>query len=146
MVTKLDPTTDKGNCLICDREVMWVTKSYGGKFPDKKTLRNADDQQAHNVKDNQGGWTCSSVTGNTQSVGQQLTETKVIWEDPGELTEKEETLLGGLIRFRALAYKDAKDVHPDMNENSNIFGQIVNAGITHLTQLAKVMAIKEIKS
>jgi len=143
MVTKLDPNTEKGNCLVCGVEVMWVTKSYGGKFPDKKTLRNVSDQQAHNVKDGQGGWTCS--TGSSKTVAQLLTENNVSWTDPGELTEDEEILLSGLKRMRALAYKDVKDVHPDLNENSNTFGQIVNAGITHLTQLAKVKAIKEIK-
>ena len=64
MVTKLETTTPKGNCLICSREVMWVTKDYDGKFPSKTTLRNVSDQQAHNVKDGvddkgKPRWTCS---------------------------------------------------------------------------------------
>ena len=95
MVTKLDPTTDKGNCLICDREVMWVTKSYGGKFPDKKTLRNADDQQAHNVKDGvddngKPRWTCSKdsssgFAGTYQSTPKEPYEYKVLSETEQEL-------------------------------------------------------------
>ena len=51
-------------------------------------------------------------------------------------------LVMGLKAMRALAYEDARDVHPDMPENSNTFGQIVNAGISHLINLAKVKAMK----
>ena len=135
-------------CKKCGRKVKWVTKTYGGKYNPSTTVRNADDENAHNVKVGDKNWVCSTVTGfaeNTRSVVQQATETKVVWENPGEFTDDEQLLLSGLKRMRVLAYKDAKDVHPDMNENSNTFGQIVNAGITHLTQLAKVKAIKEIK-
>ena len=51
-------------------------------------------------------------------------------------------LVIGLKTMRGLAYEDAKDVHPDMAEDSNTFGQIVNAGISHLINLAKVKAIR----
>ena len=54
-------------------------------------------------------------------------------------------LIAGLNGMRALAYQNAKELHSDMNVNSNTFGQIVNANMTHLIQLAKVKAIKEIK-
>jgi hypothetical protein len=45
--------------------------------------------------------------------------------------------------MRLLSYKDAKEVHPDLDENSNTFGTIVNAGITHLINLAQVKATKD---
>ena len=95
MVTKLDPETDKGNCLICGREVMWITKSYGEKFPSKKTLRNADDQQAHNVKDGvddngKPRWTCSKdsssgFAGTYQSTPKEPYEYKILTDEEQEL-------------------------------------------------------------
>lgn len=147
----LDPPTPENPegtilpCHKCGRNVMWVTKTYGGKFEPSATVRNADDQQAHNVRNGQT-WVCSKVTGfaeNTKSVAQQVTEVNVIWEYPETLTDDEQVLVGGLKRMRSLAYKDAKDVHPEMNENSNTFGTIVSAGTTQLTLLALVKAIKE---
>ena len=59
-----------------------------------------------------------------------------------EKTDDMVELVMGLKAMRALAYEDARDVHPDMPENSNTFGQIVNAGISHLINLAKVKAMK----
>ena len=68
----------------------------------------------------------------------------VKWERVSEddKTEDMKELVLGLKTMRALAYEDAKDVHPDMAENSNTFGTIVNANITHLVNLAKIKAMK----
>ena len=44
--------------------------------------------------------------------------------------------------MQGLAYEYVKELHPDMPENTNTFGQIVNANISHLINLAKVKAIK----
>lgn len=64
-----------------------------------------------------------------------------------KITDDEKTsdmleLVVGLKTMRALAYQDTKDVHPDMAEDSNTFGTIVNANVTHLINLAKIKAMK----
>ena len=152
MVTKLEPQEVKGACKVCGLEVMWVTKSYGGKFPDKKTLRNASDQEAHNVKDGQGGWTCSDGSGSSsgfaqtyQSVASKVTENKVVWESMGKLTADQKQLKDGLSALRSIAYDFTKECHPELSENSNSFGQINNANMTHLLALMSIKAIKDSK-
>ena len=58
-------------------------------------------------------------------------------------SEDMKQLVLGLESMRSLAYEDAKELHPEMNENSNTFGQIVYATTHNLIELAKVKAIKE---
>ena len=149
MVTKLEPQEAKGSCKVCGLEVMWVTKSYGGKFPDKKTLRNASDQEAHNVKDGQGGWTCSTgstgIDGFGQSVASKAIENQVVWEGMEKLTADQKQLSDGLRVTRSIAYDFTKECHPSLSENSNSFGQINNANMTHLLDLMKIKAIKDSK-
>ena len=139
---------NSGACWKCNNTITYVkTGSYQGK--DKFQWQNSDGS-AHYKKIGAGekDFACSSGTKfNTPSVAQQLTMNKVSWTVISEEEQSEDMkqLLAGLKGMRALAYQDAKELHPDMDENSNVFGQIVNAGITHLIQLAKVKAIKEIK-
>ena len=138
-----NPSKEKGSsgpCFKCGKTMYCNEKEYNGMVSLQWQDQNG---KAHYTKD---GDCASGLAPNNMPSTQQFTTHKVNWPEVGELTEDEQVLVGGLKRMRALAYKDAKDVHPDLDENSNTFGQIVNAGITHLTQLAKVKAIKEIKS
>ena len=73
---------------------------------------------------------------------QQFTNT-AIFTDPGELSDDEQILVDGEKRLESIAYKIAKDSHPDMDENSNTFGQIVNAKTSHLEMLMLIKALKE---
>tara|TARA_B110000495_G_scaffold183811_1_gene180381 strand:+ start:232 stop:681 length:450 start_codon:yes stop_codon:yes gene_type:complete len=144
MVTKLEPKTEgnSGACIVCGSNVIWVEKSWQGKT--SLTLRNSSDQKAHNVKDSQGGWTCSTgVSATNQSVASKAIESKVVWSDPGELSEDEQALYDGLVRVEELAYKRVKEQQPDLSENSNIFGQIVNAKSNQLIGLLEIKAIKD---
>ena len=145
-----NPPKEKGSsgpCWKCGTVMTYNEKEYNGQI--QLQWQNADGS-AHYKKIGPGDkdFACSSGTKfNTPSVAQQLTMNKVSWTVISEEEQSEDMkqLLAGLKGMRALAYQDAKELHPDMDENSNVFGQIVNAGITHLIQLAKVKAKKKIK-
>ena len=137
-----NPTKEKGAsgpCFKCGNTMYCNEKEYQGLV----SLQWQDNNgKAHYTRD--GNCAGSSPTiNNMPSVAQQVTTHKVNWEEVGEITDDEGVLLGGLKRMRLLSYEDAKEVHPDLDENSNTFGQIVNAGITHLVNLALVKATKE---
>jgi hypothetical protein len=66
---------------------------------------------------------------------------KTVWSD-AELDEKGEELLEGLKAFKNVAYRLAKEEHPELDDQTNLFGQIVNANTSHLVQLALIKAIK----
>jgi hypothetical protein len=141
-----NPTKAKGAsgpCFKCGNTMYCNEKEYQGLV----SLQWQDNNgKAHYTRDGNcaGAKDFSPTINNMPSVAQQVTTQKVNWEEvPEELTEDEQVLLGGLKRMRILSYKDAKEVHPDLDENSNTFGQIVNAGITHLVNLALVKATKE---
>lgn len=117
-----------GNCKNCQAEITWKTpyvKGDGPLNPDNTPHR------------------CQKKT-YSQGIPNQSLFDNVKWEalPMEDWTEDMKELVMGLKTMRSLAYKDAKDVHPDMPENSNTFGQIVNAGISHLINLAKVKALK----
>ena len=117
-----------GNCNRCQSEITWSQPFVKGNKPLNP------DGSVH---------FCKTEKKEERSPNQSLFDT-VKWD---KISEDEKTsdmleLVIGLKTMRALAYQDAKDVHPDMPENSNTFGQIVNAGISHLINLAKVKAMK----
>ena len=119
-----------GNCNRCQAEITWPQPFVKGNKP-----LNPDGSQ-HFCK-------VGEKKEEYKSPNQSLFDT-VKWD---KLTEDEKTsdmleLVIGLKTMRALAYQDTKDVHPDMPENSNTFGQIVNANVSHLINLAKVKAMK----
>ena len=142
MVTKLEPKTEgnSGACSVCGSNVIWVEKSWQGKT--SLTLRNSSDQKAHNVKSGDS-WICS--TGYTQSVASKAIENKVVWNEVGELSEDEQQLVGGLERVRDVAKGVTSRHHPELSDNSTIFGQINNANMGHLLALMKIKAIKDSK-
>ena len=114
-----------GNCKNCGKEITWKTPYTKGDGPLNL------DQTPHRCKKEQ------------PSQNQSLFD-NVKWSTvpEDEKTEDMRELVMGLKVMRNLAYEDAKDMHPDMPENSNTFGQIVNAGVSHLINLAKVKALK----
>jgi len=73
----------------------------------------------------------------------QPTTSKVIWEKPEKVSKDQKLLVDGLRQMRALAYDFTKEGHPELSENTNLFGTIVNANITHLIGMAQILATKE---
>tara|TARA_R110000822_G_scaffold164589_2_gene305199 strand:- start:331 stop:774 length:444 start_codon:yes stop_codon:yes gene_type:complete len=147
MVAKLEPKTvgTSGACTVCGSNVIWVEKTWQGKA--SLTLRNSSDQKAHNVKSGDS-WICSTgneFSGNTQSVASKATENTVVWESMGKLTPDQKQLKDGLSALRSIAYDFTKECHPELSENSNSFGQINNANMTHLLALMSIKAIKDSK-
>jgi beta-galactosidase GanA len=132
-----------GACFKCGAMISCNEKAYNGTV----TLQwQGTDGKAHYKKIGEE-FVCGngfSAQTNTPSV---VTETIVNWTviPEEEQSDDMKQLIAGLNGMRALAYQNAKELHSDMNVNSNTFGQIVNANMTHLIQLAKVKAIKEIK-
>lgn len=116
-----------GNCKNCQESITWKTPYVKGDGPLNPDL------SPHRCKKKQ------QDTSSNQSLFE-----SVKWDilPIEEQTEDMKELVLGLKTMRSLAYQDAKDVHPDMPENSNTFGQIVNASISHLINLAKVKAIR----
>lgn len=113
------------NCNRCQAEITWKTPYTKGDTPLNPDMSKHICQKA----------TPQQITTNFESV-----KWEILAKD--EFTADMEELMLGLKTMRSLAYQDAKDVHPDMAENSNTFGQIVNAGISHLINLAKVKALR----
>ena len=113
-----------GNCKNCGQEIIWKTPYVKGDGPLNQ------DGSPHRCK--------------KQEKSPNAPE-KVEWY---KITDEEKTsdmkqLVLGLKLMQGLAYEYVKELHPDMPENTNTFGQIVNANISHLINLAKVKAIKE---
>ena len=113
------------NCNRCQAEITWKTPYTKGDTPLNPDMTKHICQKA----------TTQQITTNLESVKWEILAKE-------EFTADMEELMLGLKTMRSLAYQDAKDVHPDMAENSNVFGQIVNAGISHLINLAKVKALR----
>ena len=135
-----------GPCWKCGTVITYNEKEYNGTI---SLQWQGADNTAHYKKVGED-FVCktgSAPQAGSPSIAQQLMNGVVNWTEISEedMSEDMKQLLAGLKGMRSLAYQDAKELHPEMSENSNTFGQIVNAGITHLIQLAKVKAIKEIK-
>lgn len=115
-----------GNCNRCQAEITWPQPFVKGNKPLNP------DGSAHFCK-----------SGQREERSPNAPE-KVEWykvkED--EKTEDMKQLVLGLKIMQGLVYEYVKELHPDMAENTNVFGQIVNANISHLINLAKVKAIK----
>ena len=132
-----------GACFKCGAMISCNEKTYNGMV---SLQWQGIDGKAHYKKIGEE-FVCGngfSAQTNTPSAVQ---ETVVNWTvlPEEDVSADMKQLMSGLDMMRALAYQNAKELHPDMSVNSNTFGQIVNANMTHLIQLAKVKAIKEIK-
>jgi hypothetical protein len=142
-----NPTKIKGSqgpCFKCGSIMFCNEKEYQGLVSLQWQDQNG---KAHYTRDGNCASESIPTINNMPSVARQVTTAKVNWNPMSEDDKSDDMkeLVIGLKTMRSLAYGDAKDIHPELDENSNTFGQIVNAGITHLIELAKVKAIKEKK-
>ena len=112
-------------CNKCGQQIGW--RQEGGKYIPL------------NIDGSDHKPTCSG----SKSVAPQVQETKVIWGKIEKPTQDQEILREGLRQIRLLAYEFTKENHPELSDNSNLFGTIVNANITHLIGLAQIKATKE---
>lgn len=72
---------------------------------------------------------------------------KTIWpSSPAQYTPDQTNLMDAEEIYCKMAYDIVKAMHPNLDENSNLFGQMVNAKESHLVQLAKIKAIRELRS
>ena len=70
---------------------------------------------------------------------------KTIWPTaPAQYTPDQQNLMDAEEIYCKMAYDIVKTMHPSLDENSNLFGQMVNAKESHLVQLAKIKAIRDI--
>ena len=130
-----------GACFKCGVPISCNEKTYNGMV---SLQWQGIDGKAHYKKIGDE-FVCGGS--NQQSTPSAVQETVVNWTvlPEEDVSADMKQLMSGLDMMRALAYQNAKELHPDMSVNSNTFGQIVNANIGHLIQLAKVKAIKELK-
>ena len=136
-----NPPKEKGNsgkCFKCNNPIYCREKEYNGQV---SLQWQNQEGGAHYNKDG----TCKDQLnpGAPQSIAQKVTETKVVWEKLEEPSEDQKQLVAGLREVRSLAYDFTKEGHPELSENTNLFGQIVNANISHLLALAQIKATKE---
>ena len=129
-------------CPNCHKKIYCRMTKGSEKYPSKLQWQN-ENGKAHYKFDFATKETSCNEDEVERSSNQSLFD-NVKWSTvpEDEKTEDMRELVMGLKVMRNLAYEDAKDIHPDMPENSNTFGQIVNAGISHLINLAKVKAMK----
>ncbi len=135
-----NPPKEKGNsgqCFKCSGNIYCREKEYNGLVSLQWQNKEGG---AHYDKD--GGCKIGQM-GSAQSISSKVQETKVSWNTLDDKSSDMKQLVLGLDSMRSLAYEFTKGNHPELSENSNLFGQIVNANITHLIQLALVKATKE---
>ena len=130
------------NCPSCKQKIYCRTKPASDNYPAKLQWQDEDGKTHYSFDFATKETTCKG--GKPESAHQTQTIESVQWDviQEEDYTPDMQELVLGLKNMRSLAYQDARDVHPDMPENSNTFGQIVNAGISHLINLAKVKAMK----
>ena len=138
-----NPTKEKdstGPCFSCGATIYCNEKEYNGTV---SLQWQGKDGKAHYTKTGECKGSIPTTTPNIQPMTQPAQ--KVEWVDAGEHTKEEDVIMGGLERFRALAYQDVKKLHPTLSVNSDKFGSIVSATINQLIGLAEVKAIKDSK-
>jgi len=121
---------NSGKCFRCNKPI-YCKEGYQGK----PTWKNNDGSSHYNKEGECNDSTSFETT--TQK------ETSVVWEKLDEKSSDQTQLVEGLRELRALAYDFTKETHPELSENSPIFGQINNANMTHLLSLMQIKATKE---
>ena len=145
-MNKVEGSIEK--CPSCKNTVYCRTKEASGNYPAKLQWQDEDGKAHYSFDFATKETTCKGGKAVESSVTYKQPQAQIIESVKWEILQKEDytpdmqELVLGLKTMRSLAYQDAKDVHPDMAENSNVFGTIVNANITHLINLAKVKAMK----
>jgi len=89
--------------------------------------------------------TCRGITSGETSTPQPNPDVKhkTNWSILDDKSQGQITLQDGFKGMRSLAYEIVKDEYPEMNDQSDKFGTIVNATIGHLIQMATITAIRE---
>ena len=143
-LNKVEGSIEK--CPSCKNTIYCRTKEASGNYPAKLQWQDEDGKAHYSFDFATKETTCKGAKTESSTTHQVSTQTveSVKWEvlQKEDYTADMQELVLGLKTMRCLAYQDAKDVHPDMAENSNVFGQIVNAGMTHLINLAEIKALK----
>ena len=139
-----NPTKEAGNngpCFKCGVNIFCNEVEYKGT---KKLQWQGEDGKAHYSFDVTTNITsCKSKVSEIYHAPTVQPEANIVWEKLYDKSDDQQLLLDALREFRSLAYEFTKEGHPELLENTNLFGQIVNANITHLIGLAHIIAIKE---
>ena len=100
----------------------------------KKRINELEKQFGYQITDFNKPYTPKGTTGKSSSKSDNVGT--VIWPlIPSD--EDAKRLASSFERVQGIAVSIAKKQHPDMSENSNVFGQIVNAIVTNLINLGK---------
>lgn len=126
---------NSGKCFRCNKPI-YCKEGYQGN----PTWKNSDGT-AHYNKEGE----CANPNEMRTTGDGGASETKVVWEKINEISEDQNQLVQGLRELRALAYDFTKETHPELSENTQLFGQINNANMTHLLSLMQIKATKESK-
>jgi hypothetical protein len=138
------------NCQKCNCPINW------DKLIDK-TFKKKDGSQGHGwwredlSKEEHTKERCEQLAKSWEfvpkqnEIAQRETE-KTVWPNsPTDYTPDQTNLMDAEQIYCKMAFDLVKSMHPTMDENSNTFGQIVNAKEGHLIQLAKVKAIRDLE-
>jgi hypothetical protein len=128
---------NSGRCFKCNNPIYCREKEYQGE---KKAQWQNQDGKAHYDKD--GGCKVEGK-GFAETYTAPKSETKVVWSKLEEPSKDQLLLVDGLRELRSLAYDFTKETHPELSENTALFGQINNANMTHLLSLMHIKAVKE---
>jgi len=133
MKTKVLGVTDE--CPSCK-----TTVTCGNGYNDK--LQWQYNGKAHYNFAN-GKVSCNPVDATEQSTSSQSGTTKTLWSSINGKTPDMQNLQDGLGTMIALAYESTKIDHPDLDDQGDKFGTIVNARTGHLIRLALIKSIKD---
>jgi hypothetical protein len=139
----------KETCPSCKEEMVCnsIPGYQGG--PSKLQWQNKEGRSHYLAKtfvDDKPVFPCRGVTitgTHGKSIPQMVQETNTVWEKLDEPSDDQKLLVDGLRDVRALAYDFTKEGHPELSQNTNLFGQIVNANMGHILTLALIKATKE---
>jgi len=129
---------NSGRCFKCNDPIYCREKEYNGN---KSAQWQDKEGKAHYNKD--GSCKGGSINEGTQAKSYTPATTKVVWEKVEDKSDDMTQLQLGLKGMIGLAYETVKESHPELDENSTTFGQIVNARTAHLIALAQIKATKE---
>ena len=143
------------NCQKCGCPINW-DKTIDKTFTKKDGSQGQgwwreDLSKEEHTKERCEGFTKSNEWNKTPGSGlpKQTTQPieKTVWPTaPAQYTPDQQNLMDAEEIYCKMAYDIVKTMHPTLDENSNLFGQMVNAKESHLVQLAKIKAIRELRS
>ena len=121
-------------CNRCQQEIVWSEK-YDPKATNRSPPNNKDGT-LHRCGD-------SSAPSTTSPPSILAGTTRTLWSTMNGKTPDMKNLQDGLITMTSLAYEIVKIDHPDLDDQGDKFGTIVNAKTGHLIELAKITAMKD---